>query len=90
MENERYLESKMVTNGFGSYLELSAKGLECIVNPNNTCIKIFETNEMKAASEVSSKPSVSSSGVRILNQTHNQYAFFFYLFTPLEFYLNYS
>lgn len=83
MENERYLESKMVTNGFGSYLDLTTKGLECILRPNNACIKIFETTEMKSASEVSSsKPSVSSSGVRILNQTHNQYAFFYLFSNP--------
>lgn len=78
MENERYLESKMVTNGFGSYLDLTSKSFECITKPDVACIKIYETAAMKSSNESSTNEAAakSNSSVRILNQTHNQLAFY--------------
>lgn len=72
MENERYLESKMVTNGFGSYLELTTKAYEFISKPDSAAIKIYETSEMKEANEPIAKSNLLSTGLKIVNQTHNQ------------------
>lgn len=74
MENERYLESKLVSNSFASYLDLTPKAYEFMSKPESMSIKILETVEMKEASAQSTqaRSNVLVPGFKLINQTHNQ------------------
>lgn len=70
MENERYLESKMVTNGFGSYLELTQKAYDFIAKPECSSIRIYESAEMREADEMKKSGLLVPSGsFKLVTQT---------------------
>ena len=53
--NEEYLVSKMYSSGFASYIELTKKAQEFGIQYPNARVKLYESNEMKQATQASSR-----------------------------------
>lgn len=59
--NEGYMESKMYSGGFGSYIDLTTKAHQFLKDPSKFPIKLYETNEMRDLSmPTTSIPSTST------------------------------
>lgn len=69
--NENYLESKMYSFGFGSFIVLTNKANEFLVDQSKCPIKLYETKEMKEFCDISAKPSTSSGSGFKLNTNAN-------------------